>query len=233
MKLFGSVLVLAAAAVLLNGSTQLRKPAYNIDVSWPNCGSSLPAGISQGIVGINGGLDFKANPCMVAEATHFKDLSLYVNTGYPGLAKAIKFKNTPKACKANDEVCIAYNYGYVAAGYDVKQALLHGVIARHWWLDVETENSWSDTAEINRADLMGMADFIKHLGPTEVGFYAYPGQWSLLTGDWQNGFPAWVATGSSDLNSAQAYCSSPSFNGGAVSMVQVLNHFDQNYPCKK
>lgn len=202
-----------------------------IDVSWPNCDLQRPQGAFAGIVGVNGGLAFRLNPCLAKQAGWFKHLSVYVNTGYPG-SSGRRFANSPRACAADDNQCLAYNYGFNAGRYAVKQALVHGVLADRWWLDVESDNSWAADPMLNRASLNGTLDAVSRLvGREHVGFYSYPGQWEAITGKWKNGFPDWVATGRTSISDAVTACAT-SFTGGKTLMAQYISGVDKNYVCK-
>ena len=64
-----------------------------VDVSYPQCGSTLPTGQAFGIVGVNGGLANDYNPCLASEwkyalasvgTTRQARAQAYVNTGDPG-----------------------------------------------------------------------------------------------------------------------------------------------------
>jgi hypothetical protein len=102
-----------------------------------------------------------------------------------------------------------------------------------WWLDVETENSWSTDAGFNRASLNGMVNAIRQntLLPT-IGFYSYPGQWDTITSSWQNGYPNWAATGDDSYQTAAAYCNGQAFNGGPTWLTQYTTRLDDDYVCK-
>src|SRR5579884_4343825 len=98
--------LLAALAVTLIPGIAAAQGQYpsgstGTDVSWPNCSSSIPK-TAFGIVGINDGKGFSTNPCLQKEAGHFLNLSLYVNTGYPGPGYGLKYQNYPQACAATD-----------------------------------------------------------------------------------------------------------------------------------
>ncbi len=63
------------------------------DISYPQCGQTLPTGQGFGIVGINGGLATTNNPCLSTELLWAEQslgtqnqakVQLYVNTGNPG-----------------------------------------------------------------------------------------------------------------------------------------------------
>ena len=62
------------------------------DISWPQCGKTLPTGQAFGIVGVNNGLANNTNPCLAAQlawaqkstgATAQPKAAVYVNTGNP------------------------------------------------------------------------------------------------------------------------------------------------------
>lgn len=215
------------------GAGAVSHPAQAViaDVSWPNCDIYLaPAG--NGIVGINGGLALRPNPCLAQEALNYKKLSVYVNTGYPGPLVARNFQTGPKDCATNDKACRAYNYGYNSGVYDIKYSLMSGVVAKHWWLDVETENSWDKDPVVNRAALAGTLDALGRLaGRDNLGLYSYPGQWDQLTNHWRNGYPQWVATGSTKLSDAKDACRDGGFSGGPIVLAQYTPDLDANVVC--
>jgi len=201
------------------------------DVSWPNCSLKLKPAIA-GIVGVNGGLDFRSNPCLYKEASSYSYLALYLNTGYPGPSYGQKFADFPKACQSTDNICLAYNYGYNAALYAITYANSQTVKARFWWLDVETDNSWTTNPIINRAALTGMVAAIQaKVFLADVGFYSATDQWQLLTGSWHNDTPLWVATGATTEIDAKPLCGSTSFNNGPVWLSQYTPNLDYNYIC--
>jgi hypothetical protein len=204
------------------------------DVSWPNCNATPPSGTSFGIVGITGGLVFHPNPCLFQEAHWFTNLTLYMNTGYAGKGIAKKYAAFPVHCSLSDESCLAYNFGYNAGIYAINYAASQYVHTNIWWLDVETENSWSTNTEYNRASLAGMVNAIQQntLLPT-IGFYSYPGQWDSITGSWYNGYPNWAATGSSSYQAAVSYCHGQAFTGGPTWLTQYTRHLDGDYVCKQ
>jgi hypothetical protein len=141
--------------------------AIGRDISFPQCGGPLPdeRHAVSGILGVNGGVSFSRNPCLVAELAWAKRLAappaFYANTGNPGPHRAKHWplgQTAPKVCSAHDPNSIgcSYDYGWNAAWHsytaatDAAQRLhrVDRVNARHraanvdWWLDVETMNSW-------------------------------------------------------------------------------------------
>jgi hypothetical protein len=203
------------------------------DVSWPNCNATPPNDAAFGIVGATGGLVFYPNPCLFEEAHWFTNLSLYMNTGYAGKSNAEKYVSYPLHCNISDESCLAYNFGYNAGMYAIDYAASQYVHTNVWWLDVETENSWSTNTAYNRASLVGMVAAIKQntLLPT-IGFYSYPGQWDAITASWHNGYPNWAATGSDSYQTATSYCRGQAFNGGQTWLTQYTTRLDNDYACK-
>ena len=205
-----------------------------VDVSWPNCHQSKTSA-QAGIVGVTGGLDFRPNPCLGEEPGWFNHVSLYMNTGYPDTAHARRFTSSPKRCARGADDCLAYNYGYNAALYAVQLADRQGAHANLWWLDVETENSWSASIVRNREALQGSIDAIRRSVPfVQVGIYSSPLQWSQLVGKWHNQLPSWVATGATSQGPAQAACRQPSFTGGSTWLAQYTpKYLDIDYACNQ
>jgi hypothetical protein len=206
-----------------------------VDVSWPtgNCYAAPQFIRSWAIVGVNDGLDFRGNPCLRSEAARFPNASLYVNTGYASSANGHIFPSFPEHCVHSDKECLAYNYGYNAGKYAVTYAASQGVHAAMWWLDVETDNSWSNNILYNRASLEGETAAIQRytlIG--HVGIYSYPGQWVAIMGDWHNGLPNWVATGTDQRSVAIAWCSGQNFTGGPTWLTQYTLKLDQDYVCQ-
>lgn len=232
MRAFWALIILLAITIgWYGGGNPQRQGRLVPDVSWPNCSLKVQKA-EAGIVGITGGLANRPNPCLAYQAERFNQLSVYVNTGYPGTKRALKFQNSPKQCSVSDSKCLAYNYGYNSGRYDIDLSLKNAVIAKNWWLDVETENSWDDSTSVNRAALTGTLDVLmRFVSQQNLGFYSYPGQWNLLTGHWRNGYPAWVATGSSRAEDAINACKGPSFTGGQIVYGQFTPSLDQNYFC--
>lgn len=234
-KLFGiivSLLTVVFATGVAAAQGQYLSGSTGVDVSWPNCSASIPK-VSFGIVGVNGGKGFSQNPCLKAQASHFNNLSLYVNTGYPGQSYGINYQNAPKTCVATDLNCLAYNYGYNAGQYAFNYAQSTGVYSNTWWLDVETMNTWiSDTAQ-NQNSLQGETDALKDAGVVTVGVYSTTAQWGTITGGWQNGLPSWGATTWTTAKQAAKYCTGHEFTGGPSYLMQYTpkRSLDQNVAC--
>jgi hypothetical protein len=134
------------------------------------------------------------------------------------------------------------------------------VAGRVWWLDVETANSWwgldngNCTLTCNDQVLQGAIDYF-HQGGMTVGAYSISSMWALAQamhtavamsgvasairlwtqiagGGYQPGVPAWTS-GASSLSTAPTFCSSTSFTGGPVWLVQrpLNNYYDEDYAC--
>jgi hypothetical protein len=225
-----ALVVFAACLIAIHPHT--AAPAKTIaDISWPNCLDKLDSYTAdRGIVGGLGGLNFHKNACLARE-DRFKITDVYLNTGYAGINRARQYAGMPKNCAKTSERCLAYNYGWNATDFAVNQLFKAGVMPRFVWLDVEFGNTWSDDASINRVVITGMHDRLERYVPGKVGIYSYPFQWKIITNNWQNGWSAWVATGSSRPEEAISACNS-SFTGGQVIYGQYTLTLDQNYVCR-
>ncbi|MGY1633847.1 hypothetical protein ACI784_19270 [Geodermatophilus sp. SYSU D01186] len=216
------VAVLACAGLALGlpaaaASTPDEPSAVGYDVSHPQCGDDLPEDHAFAIVGVNGGLATRPNPCLAeqlewaADATGAVDgqpgLQLYVNTANPGEFIDVLHTwplrgSTPYgACQGGNSTACSWQYGWLRAyvtveAFFVRAAQEAGVVAdpaaHRWWLDVETMNTWqygSAAARArNRAALEGMTTYLTDRG-AEVGLYSTGAQWSLIAGDVPPGSP--------------------------------------------
>jgi len=99
-----------------------------------------------------------------------------------------------------------------------------------WWLDIETENSWSENnLSRNWAVIEGVLRYLNEERHFSVGIFSTPTMWEEITGSWQNGLPAWIRGGTK--TTAKAHCSS-GFTGGLVYLVQYADgNYDGNYAC--
>jgi len=203
-----------------------------VDISWPNC-KHAAVYAQSGIVGVTGGLDFRPNPCLNDEFGWLNHAALYMNTGYPGVGYARRFSHTPQQCQPTASRCLAYNYGYNASLYAIHYAASRNAHSNLWWLDVETENSWSTNTTLNKAALQGAVDALKQTIPfVTVGIYSDGQQWGELTGGWPNHLPSWMATGAAQLSAARSACQAPSFDAGTNWLAQYTpGNVDINYPC--
>ena len=144
-----------------------------------------------------------------------------------------------------DTADCAYDYGWNAAADSYANAVAAYVslgwappdstrtpVANHWWLDVETANSWREDPSLNVAALQGAVDYLASVGAASVGIYSAPRMWSQVAGG-SSAFadlPSWVA-GASTLNGARNGCGGPGLTGGTIQLTQYLSGFDADYPC--
>lgn len=213
----------AAQGIYQSGTT-------GVDVSYPNCTASIPK-TSFGIVGVTHGLFYSYNDCLASEASHFSNLSLYINTGWYDQSTHIN-PSSPKLCAAGDANCLAYNYGYNAALDAVNYAHGQGIYSSTWWLDVETANSWNADVVQNQNSLQGAYDAVINNAGTTVGVYSTTAQWQSITGGWQNGWANWGATTWNTSKQAAKYCTGHKFTGGPTYLIQYSGRtLDQDYAC--
>jgi hypothetical protein len=224
------------------------------DVSYPQCGGALPASPRGGIVGVNGGVVFAANPCLATQWSWARTGStyapaFYANTANPGPAYSGHWpagQQTPQPCDGSNSTACAYDYGWNAAkdSFADAQTVTADPRTFAWWLDVETGNSWetleaaygsSDAARAaDRSALAGAVAALVDSGVTSVGMYSTSSQWQQITGGTANQFagsPEWVA-GTGSASTAVKNCSQTSFTGGRVALAQYAhNGFDADYHC--
>lgn len=227
------------------------KPSRGYDISYPQCNGQLPSNPAFGIVGVNGGIVFSANPCLSAQIAWGggSAAGLYANTGNPGPALSTHWPNgqtSPRACDAAnpDTDDCAYDYGWNAAqdSFGTAQSaytslgLTASPAGTAWWLDVETSNSWRDNnLPFNVAALQGEVDYLLGAGVTEIGFYSTTYQWGVITGGTKvfAAYPSWGA-GARSERVARNLCqtTTTSFTGGPLSLVQYpYSGFDADIAC--
>jgi hypothetical protein len=226
------------------------------DISYPQCGSTLPSPPSTSIVGVNNGILFSTNTCLASEvawgAGH--GLQFYANTGDPGPAYSSHWpasgQATPETCTTTDQnsAACSYDYGYNAALDSFQRAVSNSSVdpaGVPWWLDVETGNSWQTLESAygpsapyranDTAAIQGEIAALQSEGVTTVGVYSTTYQWTQITGGTGSTFagsPAWLA-GYPSQSAAHSACSSAaSFTGGRVTFTQYPSGgFDADFPC--
>ena len=204
--------------------------AYGYDISYPQCPTTVPAGaFGFGIIGVNNGRAMTQNPCIPAQLAWAKkgaaDPSVYINTNSPpaGFQTAL--------CVKTDRICIAFEYGRQAAAYAVSYVDRHSPGISRYWLDVETENTWSTDTHENASVLRGMLASLTGAGKS-VGIYSTSYQFTRIAGSFSPGLDNWVPRPEAKRDTAAAFCrTTPPFGGGRVVMIQLWYTFDENYAC--
>ncbi len=217
-----TVLVGSAVVALLPGTASAAEDGdataggLGYDVSYPQCRVDLPTDGDFGIVGVNGGVATRVNPCLdeqlswaaasSGDVPEHPALQVYVNTANPGQVQDLvttwpRSGDSPYGrCSGDSGPACSWVYGRTRASVDIHGFLLPAARAAglsldpadlRWWLDVETANTWqtgSATALANnRATLEGMADYLTGTG-AEVGLYSVGRMWRQIVG--------WVPPGS-------------------------------------
>ena len=203
----GAVLGLPATASAETGGADAP---VGYDVSHPQCDTELPEDHAFGVVGVNGGLATRENPCLVEQLRWAAEargavraqpgLQLYVNTANPGQVRD-RVDTWPASgdspygeCDGTNSQACSWVYGKTRALVTVHAffrpaARAAGVpedpAAHRWWLDVETMNTWQTGSpaalDRNRAALEGMAALFRSVG-AEVGVYSTGYQWRRIVG---------------------------------------------------
>ncbi len=227
------------------------------DVSFPQCGTTLPRSAAFGVVGVDGGRPFDPNPCL-AEQIAWADAvgrpAYYMNTANPGPRLSSYWplgQRTPRVCSRAepDSAACAFDYGVNAAKDSFARARAAARAAgapdvrrSTWWLDVETLNTWESLEYGERpkylrndtAVLKGMTRALQRRGVRTVGVYSTTYQWDRITGGASlRRAPVWYA-GVGSAAQARRRCSpAHSFTGGRVRMAQFLarNGLDGDLRC--
>ena len=232
--------LLAAAAIAgamptaASAAGSVPPNAVGSDISWPQCGSDYPGGYGFGIIGVTGGHPFSSNDCFGTEFTWAQATGtpqMYINLDYG------QRQDGPLSCATDDTGCQAYNYGYDAAlwahSYASSQTGGASDLLGTWWLDVETENAWSDDTEQNTYVVQGALDYLQRTAGRTVGVYSTSYQWNGIAGSFAPpNTPNWVA-GASGLDDT-GKCQESLWAGGQVWAFQYLNldlNLDQDLGC--
>lgn len=202
---FGGALAFPAPA-----AAQERDDRVGYDVSHPQCDTSLPDDQAFAVVGVNGGVATRPNPCLAEQLEWAAgssgavraqpEVQLYVNTANPGQVRDQVTTwpdsgDTPYGeCDGENSMACSWAYGRTRAMVDVyaffrpaaREAGIDDDPAGYtWWLDVETMNTWQTGSaaalDRNRAALEGMAGYLESVG-AEVGVYSTGYQWRRIVG---------------------------------------------------
>ncbi len=256
-----AVVLIPTSAFAVTGPTPASGLA-GFDISFPQCSSTLPMTPGFGIVGVNGGAVFTTNKCLAAELSWANNATsqiagFYANTGNGGPTYGVGWptnQQTPDVCTGANSVACSYDYGWNAA----RESFANAVAAETtdgasdatlsardapWWLDVETGNAWesieygrtSATEAYDTATLEGEVASFTNMGVTSLGIYSTSSQWGVITGGATTAFstiPVWVPGLAATLPAAQAACSTTSFTGARVAMIQYPSQgYDGDYVC--
>ncbi|SDQ73563.1 hypothetical protein SAMN02800687_2612 [Curtobacterium sp. UNCCL20] len=200
-----AVLDLDVAGYFVDGSSG---SGFGADVSWPQCGTTLPTGHAFGVVGANGSLPNQSNPCVTQQVawaagavggTSQPKVQLYALAANPGRAASV----WPTSNRDPGGNTVANPYGTCAGAYDRQCSYMYGYArayeathsrgvptpsAYRWWIDVETSLSWqkaadsSDYRNQNRADLEGMVAALTAAKVSTVGIYSTKSQFNQIVG---------------------------------------------------
>jgi major membrane immunogen (membrane-anchored lipoprotein) len=213
------VILIVSATGLLSGvilaplgsAASSGSASIGYDVSYPQCGRTLPASAGFGIVGVNDGHPYTTNPCLASEVSWASTTtsgvpSFYMNTDSPGPADTSNWPTsatTPKACSGANSSACSYDYGWGAAQNSFANAIsaettdgssspTTAVTSAHWWLDVETGNHWESIESaygpsaasliIDQEMLSGAVAYLTSVGVTNLGIYSTAQQWNTITG---------------------------------------------------
>lgn len=234
------VLSLGALSVTACGSgeatAQLPQQKIGNDVSFPQCEAVLPEAQSFGVVGVNGSLASKPNPCFAKELkwaqqsrgdTAQPKVSVYVLSANPGDQGVTSWpksgQNRHGSCVGTDSAACAFEYGQNLAEADVNIVAPAKPTEFKWWIDVQVQSSWETNQAHNAAVLEGMVTYL-HSKKADVGIYSGTSHWDRIAGSVQpsselNGLDNWLF-GATNVTEAIHNCAAQSLTGGVVKMAQ-------------
>ncbi len=221
--------------------------SYGYDISNYQC-PGTPTGLPPsphtiGVVQVVGSSKASVNHCLAAEAAWAgAGLNLYVFLTYgndnSSADPACRTAVDPSSC----------NYGFNTALDAFAKAQAAGVnTSVAWWLDVETDPSWSASVQSNAALVQGAIDGLHSEGLNSVGIYASPGSWNGIVGNYQPAAPYWAAWWQHDpastCTSVRSQFPSAVLPNGPVQIVQysspssplsippISTAYDDDYAC--
>lgn len=201
-----AVLDLDVAGYFVDGSSG---SGFGADVSWPQCGATLPTGQAFGVVGANGSLPNQSNPCVAQElqwaaastgGTNQPKAQVYALAANPGKAASVWPKSNADpgggkpvvsgygTCTGAYDAACSFMYGYTRAYEATHTRGVPTPSAYRWWIDVETGLSWlgakdaKDHQTQNRADLEGMVAALRAAKVGTVGIYSTGSQFTTIVG---------------------------------------------------
>ncbi len=250
-------IVIVVLVIVLSSSSS---PPAGYDISYPQCSGSDPSNPLFAIVGVNGGLSNKANPCLGGELQWARgapgqkrpkqpSLSLYIDTGNPGAHHVAGWPRggtapvygacngllTNSCSYIYSEQRAAHSYGLVAAINPVEAK------TAPWWLDVELMSSWAGTYQLNIAALQGFIAGLHNAGASgPIGIYSTSAQWGEITGltaqttatAFKARLPDWVAGPEASPTQARQSCVNGGFTGVPPELAQYrLGSLDGDLRC--
>jgi hypothetical protein len=219
------------------------------DVSWPQCGMELPKKTAFEIIGLNGNIGFRPNPCFLREARWARNVpgnalapSFYAHIQNPGKESTqVSWPaagNTPYGnCNGKVNPACSFKYGELVADADLKLLRENKILqGARVWMDVEPEFSWQPDTLANAAAIDGMVTTLQRAG-YKTGIYSSPAIWNRIAGNVPptnklSHLPVWLL-GAESIQQAAQYCHNKSF-AGAIMFVQVAagnGGLDQDVAC--
>lgn len=244
-RLLAALVAGAALALVVPTAADAAARPAGIDVSFPQCGTSLPtAGFA--VVGVNHGVGRTDNECLGAQlqfaastpGTGHAKVDVYVNAQNPAPGAAAtwpkddvtfdghRMRSPYGHCSGGATRACSWIYGASIARDDVARVArtgYRGAIGR-WWIDVESSNSWSSTSTTrNRAAIEGMVAAFAQTKRAS-GLYSSVGEFHDIVGTVPSSsslsaLPSWIAAGTT-RGSAERLCSHVALTKGRLTLTQ-------------
>jgi hypothetical protein len=125
----------------------------------------------------------------------------------------------------------ACNYGFNTALDAFQKAANAGVNAAvAWWLDVESDPSWSGDLAANASLVQGAIDGLHFAGLNSVGIYASPGVWNGIVGNYAPPVPYWAGSWQHDPADTCANVRSLFHGPLPAGPVQLVQYSSPSFP---
>ncbi len=216
---------------------------FGYDISNFQCGGYPPSPHTIGVVEVVGSSKGGPNPCLAREAAWAGGgLNLYAF-----LTFGLDGSSGDQGCGAMESPA-ACNFGFNTALDAFQKAAAAGVnTGVAWWLDVESDPSWSGDLAANASLVQGAIDGLHYAGLNSVGIYASPGTWNGIVGDYAPRVPYWAASWgvnpATTCANVRSQFASATLPAGPVQLVQYSSPsfalsdggmdtaFDDDYAC--
>jgi hypothetical protein len=174
-----------AVTTVTVGAGKPASGSSGYDISNWQC-SGYPPAAAIGIIEVTGylGSSTAYNPCLSGEAAWAGS-----GLGYYVFMSGGSDGSIPGQCAGNASCAHGWNGAAAAYAHVANLGLNTHVV---WWLDVESDPSWSSNTAANQSVVQGAVSYLQSQGVT-VGIYTGNYSWNAIVGRWQPNLPLWVA----------------------------------------
>lgn len=211
------------------------RPAMGVlgtDVSWPQCGGSLPMPLDAArfvVVGLTDGPAFSANHCLREQVRwirgHHRRVATYAVASYPDRRELRRFGHRGPY-RAGTLRGRLRNVGYQQALLNLRRMHGTGLHSPVLWVDLEPSSTrpWHARRALNAAVVRGLVRGYRDAGQ-RIGFYSTSSIWREILGRLRFGAPEWRTAGPASAGAALGRCRERDavIQGGPAVLAQWWN----------